>query len=226
VEDLLDNPVYNALLSGDAAFANGSGNVRYFDEAVSPFAGFPIGDEYGFEELATQLPAGRRILFASITPIAIPQHWQLKAYIQGSQFVFDITHAIPPPALSPVALGPQHIDEMVALAALTKPGPFNKRTIEFGSYYGFLENNRVVAMTGQRLHVQEYAEISAVCTHPDALGKGYATALLLHQLAIILNTGKIPFLHVRSDNDRAIAIYERVGFRYRGPMHFYFLQRL
>src|SRR5687767_7035763 len=35
---LLDNPVYNALLTGDAHHNLGSGEVRYFDKDVSPFA--------------------------------------------------------------------------------------------------------------------------------------------------------------------------------------------
>ena len=78
-------------------------------------------------------------------------------------------------------------------------------------------------MTGQRLHVGRYAEISAVCTHPDYLGKGYASALVQHQVNLILSHQQIPFLHVRADNSRAIAVYERLGFTMQGPMNFYFL---
>lgn len=115
---------------------------------------------------------------------------------------------------------------MVALAALTKPGPFNSRTIEFGEYYGIFENGRLASMTGQRLHVENYTEVSAVCTHPDFLGKGYAAALLQHQLQIICGNGQIPFLHVRADNERAIALYERLGFKKNGGMNFYFLKRM
>jgi predicted GNAT family acetyltransferase len=124
-----------------------------------------------------------------------------------------------------VPLQSRHVDEMTALAKLTKPGPFNKRTIEFGHYYGIFENDKLAAMTGQRLHVYNYTEVSAVCTHPDSLGKGYAAALVKHQLDIICSNGQIPFLHVRTDNDRAIALYERLGFAQNGAMHFYFLDR-
>lgn len=81
-------------------------------------------------------------------------------------------------------------------------------------------------MTGQRLHVENYTEISAVCTHPDHLGKAFAAALIKHQLNLICQSGKIPFLHVRDDNDRAIALYERLGFSQNGPMNFYFLKRI
>jgi predicted GNAT family acetyltransferase len=63
-------------------------------------------------------------------------------------------------------------------------------------------------MIGQRLHIQNFTEVSAVCTHPDFLGKGYAAALVQHQMNLILKDGQIPFLHVRADNERAIAVYE------------------
>ncbi|HEV7779710.1 MAG TPA: GNAT family N-acetyltransferase, partial [Chitinophagaceae bacterium] len=111
------------------------------------------------------------------------------------------------------------------LATLTRPGPFAKRTICFGSYFGIFDNEKLVAMTGQRLHVDNFTEISAVCTHPDHTGKGYAFNLLQHQLQIILQQGQHPFLHVREDNQRAIGLYERMGFTISRPMNFYFMKR-
>lgn len=229
MEHLLDNPVYNALISGDKHLAYGSGYVRYFDEAVSPFAGFPIGYEKGFRDLFEQLPPGRKILHATIAPMEEPPGWQQMAYIKGSQFVYDESSANNAQSSTNndniVPLTHNNAEEMVQLAALTKPGPFDLRTIDFGSYYGIFENGKLVAMTGQRLHVNNYAEVSAVCTHAASLGKGYATMLLQHQLNIILTNNKIPFLHVREDNARAIAVYKRLGFKLRGPMHFYFFKR-
>lgn len=222
---VLDNPVYHALTSRDAHLGSVAGNVRYFDAEVSPFAGFPINYRDGFKELYRILPPGRRILYASTTPIDETGEWTTVAYIKGSQFVFDKKVPVETSGMEPVPLSAAHVDEMLQLAALTKPGPFDKRTIEFGNYFGFFESGKLVAMTGQRLHVDGYSEISAVCTHPDALGKGYATALIRQQLTLINNEGNTPFLHVREDNARAIAVYERLGFRLRGPMHFYFLKR-
>jgi predicted GNAT family acetyltransferase len=80
-------------------------------------------------------------------------------------------------------------------------------------------------MTGQRMHAGNYTEISAVCTHPDYLGKGYAAALMKHQLNLILRQGQVPFLHVREDNTRAIALYERLNFKVNRAMNFYFMKR-
>jgi ribosomal protein S18 acetylase RimI-like enzyme len=223
---LLDNPVYNALRTGDAAFANGSPEVKYFDEEVSPFAGFPIGYENGFSELGEMLPAGRKILFASREKISESEGWKILVEIEGLQFLFDPSHPVDIPSIKPVPLDKTNADEMVQLAALTKPGPFNSRTIEFGEYYGIFEKGRLASMTGQRLHVENFSEVSAVCTHPDFLGKGYAAALLQHQLKIICGDGEVPFLHVRADNERAIELYERLGFKKNGGMNFYFMKRI
>jgi len=41
----------------------------------------------------------------------------------------------------------------------------------------------------------------------------------------ILERGETPFLHSRADNARAIALYERLGFRHREAGHFVVLER-
>jgi GNAT superfamily N-acetyltransferase len=226
VEDKLFNPVYNALLTGEARFALGTEKAKYFDEAVSPFAGFPTGYDKGFDELYDLLPAGRAIIYATPEVVGGAKGWQLKIAMKGLQFVFNGKDRVEEDLIRLVPLSAKHVEEMVQLAALTKPGPFNSRTIEFGHYHGIFENDRLVAMTGQRLHVDDHTEVSAVCTHPDFLGKGYAAALIRHQVNFILSQNQVPFLHVRADNDRAIALYERLGFTENRVMNFYFMKRL
>jgi ribosomal protein S18 acetylase RimI-like enzyme len=225
MEDVLHNPVYNALCSGDARLSHGTDKVKYYDEAVSPFAGFPQEYDKGFDDLYNLLPPGRNILYATPQLITEPQGWRFLVEIKGLQFVLPDTVKTPGYSITPVPLNNSHVEEMMKLADLTKPGPFGPKTIEFGYYHGIFDNGKLVAMTGQRLHVHQYTELSAVCTHPDHLGKGYAGALMLHQIEIIRSQGKIPFLHVREDNSRAIALYERLGFGISRGMNFYFMKR-
>ncbi len=225
MNESLQNPVFNALLSGDKDLSFGNAEVKFFDEAVSPFAGFDESNMKGFRELYEVLPPGRRILYATPTSITQPAGWQLQHDIKGLQFVYEGVGEIKNDFAKVLPLGEMHTDQMIALAALTKPGPFGKRTIDFGSYFGIFDHEKLVAMTGQRLHVKNFTEISAVCTHPDFTGKGYARTLMLHQLDIILQQGQKPFLHVREDNDRAIALYQWLGFSISRKMNFYFMKR-
>jgi len=98
---------------------------------------------------------------------------------------------------------------------LTKPGPFLQRTIEFGNYFGIFIDGRLAAMAGQRMHPLPYLEVSAVCTHPDFRGKGFAKALMLHVMKLIIDRSFIPFLHVLTSNIGAIQLYESIGYRIR-----------
>jgi len=224
LKELLYNPVYNALITRDSIFSHGTDTVKYFDEEQSPFVGFDYENRFGFDELYEILPPGRKILFAISTEITAPAHWRLIQHLAGLQFIYkgkpsaDNTHDL-------VKLDESHTDEMIALARLTQPGPFAKKTIDFGHYYGIFSGGKLVSMTGQRLHPGNCSELSAVCTHPDHLGKGYAAALMNHQLNLILEHGEQPFLHVRNDNKRAIELYERLGFICSRPMNFYFMRR-
>lgn len=222
--DLLYNPVFNALCTGDSHLGSGTEKVKAFDEEVSPFAGFEVGYQNAFQDLHDLLPVGRHILIAS--PKVIHQHegWILLEEVEGVQMRHSGKMAAAPtqPILQPLNI--EHVPQMIELAQLTKPGPFSSRTIEFGHYYGVFKNETLVAMGGQRMHVHGFTEISAVCTHPDYLGKGYAAALVQHQMQLIYDANKVPFLHVRADNERAIDIYRRLGFKVSGPMHFHFIR--
>jgi ribosomal protein S18 acetylase RimI-like enzyme len=222
MENVLDNPAWNALISGNKHLSFGTGQVKYFNKEVSPFAAFNENTADNFQMLYELLPHNGPALF--VTPIAteIPGPWKVLEVIKGLQMVYDSPKDEDGAQMKLTPLTDEHVPQMMALAKLTNPGPFGSRTIEFGHYKGIFDsNNKLVAMAGQRLHVFNYAEVSAVCTHPDYTGKGYARQLLLNQINRIRATSGIPFLHVRSNNERAIKVYERLGFSARTEVYFY-----
>jgi predicted GNAT family acetyltransferase len=61
-------------------------------------------------------------------------------------------------------------------------------------------------MAGERTWIGEFREVSAVCTHPDAQGRGYARALIGRVVNRIIGASETPFLHVESANARDRAL--------------------
>jgi ribosomal protein S18 acetylase RimI-like enzyme len=219
----LDNVIWNALTTRDAQFAEGSGTSRRFIREVGPLGAFDEHGDAGYASLAELVgPEGTVGLFLD-EPYGARPGW---SYIVGAPLLQMICEARATvsdgnghgPEI--VLLGDDDSAEMIELTALTKPGPFSTRTHELGTYFGIREGGKLVAMAGERLKVPGYTEVSAVCTHPDHNGKGYARVLMLEVMRVIRERGETPFLHVRQDNERAIALYERLGFIKRHWGHF------
>jgi predicted GNAT family acetyltransferase len=109
-------------------------------------------------------------------------------------------------------LTPADVPEMLHLVELTKPGPFSAGAIVLGSYFGIRCTGRLIAMAGERMRFDGFTEISAVCTHPEYRGCGYASSLVRALVRQIIARGETPFLHLYSDNATAAALYTKLGF--------------
>lgn len=223
----LDNPVWFALNSIDNRFNQGDHTVSFFPPDVSPFAGLPDWSASMQQKLYDQLPRERSYSTMVANTIQFTDNWELKFSTMLFQMICPKPVAYRP--ASPVdcrVLDDTHVPAMLSLTGLTKPGPFFDRTIDFGNYHGVFENDQLVAMAGERLHLNEYTEISAVCTDTDHSGKGYAAFLVSLLAERISQNGKTAFLHVRQDNYRAIEMYTRLGFQKRADMFFGVFQAL
>jgi ribosomal protein S18 acetylase RimI-like enzyme len=219
---LLDNPIWNALSTRQAHFAETFGSLLRFPPEVTPLAGFADADEKAFESLCGMLASGGGV--GVFLPARIEAPTGLEIMLEGPllQMILENSAHLPASANPDdfIELAPADVPEMVVLATLTKPGPFATRTREMGTYLGIRKNGKLVAMAGERLKLPGFTEISAVCTHPDHLGHGYAGFLMTILAERIRARGEVPFLDVRPENTRAVQLYERLGFKSRHLYHY------
>jgi ribosomal protein S18 acetylase RimI-like enzyme len=214
----LDNSVWNALTSCQEQFAEAYNLARRFPTEVTSLGAFLEPTQQGYESLARLLGPGDVCALLLKSPSEPPAGWTIVEAVPLLQMVHEECK-LPSLTLEWIELGEADVPEMLALAALTKPGPFGKRTYELGTYIGLRREGRLVAMAGERLRVPGYTEVSAVCTHPDHCGHGYAGGLVAALVERIRNRREVPFLHVRPENVRAVKLYKWLGFRERLVLH-------
>ena len=221
----LDNPIWSALTSDCKPLGNGTQVAKCFLPDVAPFGAVQEDTFENFQALYDLCAAEQVVVLFSPKDQLDPAPWTMINQVPGIQMVFE--GAIVPSALEnrTVPLRENDVPQMLALTSLTQPGPFLPRTIEFGGYYGIFEGEMLVAMGGERLQGDLSTEISAVCTHPDHAGRGFANAILTRVIENIKQKGRLPYLHVRADNTNAIALYRKMGFVQRSVMNFYILKR-
>jgi ribosomal protein S18 acetylase RimI-like enzyme len=222
----LDNPIWQSLTSTHAGFAAACDGARKFPHEVSVLAGFSEPTAKNYDSLATLLAPDERIGLFLQAPTNPPPPWIVVSTGPLLQMLCEsrdsMTAEVPQNTSTPdfVRLTHSDVPEMLALTKLTKPGPFGSRTHEMGDYFGIRRDGLLAAMVGERLRLPGYTEISAVCTHPDHLGHGYASALMAMLIDRIFSRGELPFLHVLPENTRAIQVYEHLSFTKRASLHF------
>jgi ribosomal protein S18 acetylase RimI-like enzyme len=211
----LGNPIWQAATTRQQNFAYGEGPARRYQSEVLPMAAVEDHSAQAVEALtAITAPSERVWLFEEVRELRTP-HWRETRRIPGFQMVCDRLRQVNEPANGPrsVMLDPvADAAEMIALKAIAFPGFFGIRTPELGRYRGIRVGGQLVAMAGERLALPGYREVSAICTHPAHLGRGYARQLTREATAAILDDGDIAFLHVAGGNGAAIHIYEELGF--------------
>jgi GNAT superfamily N-acetyltransferase len=209
---LLDNIVWHTLTGPHAKFASGTGAVRRYARGFSPIVAFSDPADPDFAALAPLFDPGEPFYCDGWSGPAA-DGWAITA--DTTMFKMAWHGALPPEDEAPdaVSLGDAHREQAMSLATLTRPGPFGPRTIELGDYFGIVEDGRLVAMAGERMHADTLREISGVCTHPDFQGRGHARRLMRKLVRRQMLRGETPFLHVMRDNETARALYERMGFR-------------
>ena len=221
---MLDNPVWNALSTTHSSFAEGDELAKRYAADVAPFAATRDQSRESYDSLAHLLGPGGTAALPLATMPDLPAGWIVLRKGEGAQMVWNGS-ATAPPKHRIEDLNISDIDEMLALVELTEPGPFQRRTPELGTYLGIRERGQLVAMAGERIRPLGYTEISAVCTHPEYRGRGYASSLIVMLIQKIIERDETPFLHVRTANVGAIRLYEKLGFKTRRLLNFVFVKK-
>jgi ribosomal protein S18 acetylase RimI-like enzyme len=228
-ESPLDNPIWNALSTDHRALAVGEGQALRYPSEIGPLSGTPDQSAASYNALHPLAGPGGVLVLFFVDPPSLPRGWTLLRGGLLSQMIWheSATDRVdePPSSGEPQRLSSANVSEMVALAELTEPGPFRKHTIELGNFYGIFDDGRLVAMAGQRMSLPGFTEVSAVCTHPDARGRGYAGTLMAAVMRDIRHQGRTPFLHVLAENHYAIRLYKNLGFVLRRTFHLAVLKR-
>lgn len=216
----LQNPVWYSLCETHKKFAVEYNNVKFYHPEICSFGSF-INEEDTLLALNeySKLKNSFFLVSENKTPTFDKENIVLVKKIEGCQMVLNklidlnLSEEIVP-------LSNKHIDEIYDLVWLVMPGYYEKRSFEMGGYFGIFKNNKLVAITGQRMQCDSWTEISAVVTHPDYTRQGLAKQLVVHTVKEILKDNKSPILHTDKGNP-AIGLYEKLGFKISRDMNWW-----
>lgn len=212
---ILDRPIWNALTTRQAHLGQGDALVRRFHPDVAPFAALSSETAEAWQALGRLLQPEDKVALLSSEPLVdieglhgthVGTIHQMIATRDPGEIVDD---------RDVIRLSIDDAPDMLDLTQRTKPGPFGRRTHEMGDYIGIREDGQLIAMAGERMRVDGYVEISAVCVDERCRGRGLAGRLINVLRREIGRRGDTPFLHVFSHNASAIGLYERLGFELR-----------
>ena len=220
----LDHVIWRALTSRHRNVAEGDQLALRYLAPIAPFAAMVDVSTASFESLLGLLPAGDQIALFTLEEITPPSSFSVIQRAAVDQMVLvkrpSYTGSVPI-----VELDAKDIPDMLALVEATHPGPFGARTIELGQYIGVRRQGILVAMAGERMRLDSFTEISAVCVHPSCRGQGLAAELIGALARSIASRAETSFLHVFNSNRPAIDLYRKLGFVLRRHLHLAILAR-
>ena len=215
----LDTPIWNSLHGGWAALAQGDAQVVRLDPDHGPFAATATAAPAEMAALAALIPPGGELWLLGRDALApAPAGVSVQRTAMLAQMVADRPVAACDDGLDWRELDEADAPDMLALALLTRPGPFRARTHRLGRFIGVREGGRLIAMAGERMRMPGYAEVSGVCTHPDFRGRGLAGRLMRQVMQTMQARGETPFLHAYASHENTIALYRTLGFKVRAEL--------
>ena len=214
----LDNPVWYSLNETHESKSIDYDGVKFYIPDYCPFGGFTNIDKTAncldeYSNFATNFyVVGNQPKFNK--SLILHKELVCNQMVLENVIKIDMNEEI-------VELHIKHKDELFELVNLVQPGYFKSKTSELGLYYGIYKDNQLVAVTGERMKMNSFTEVSAVVTHPKYTGKGLAKNLVAHITFQIFSQNRIPYLHVAETNIGAISLYKKLGFVTRRKISFW-----
>lgn len=214
----LDNPAWHSLEETHQKFAVNYDKVKFYNPDFCTFGGFiDLKDSAtGYQEYScisnNFYVVGNKPHIQY--PLKINKELICNQMVLKTLINLEINELI-------IKIKEEHANDLFNLVNLVQPGYFRKRTLQLGNYYGIYKNNQLVAVTGERMKMDNFTELSAIITHPEHTGKGYAKQLIACASKKIFSENKTPYLHVAEDNTGAIKLYEKLGFSTRRKISFW-----
>ncbi len=219
VEKKLDNPVWNSLNEIHKNISIEFDGIKFYNPSYCPFGGFTksnnlINSINEYSNLVDNFyVVGEKPLFSNLLTLnknLICNQMLLKKPIdiEDREQIIELKTK-------------QHKTALFDLVNMVQPGYFSNRTSDLGKYFRIYKKDKLIAVTGERMKMTEFTEVSAVVTHPKHTGKGYAKQLIKQTTNQIFKENKIPYLHVAESNIGAIKLYEKLGFTTRRKISFW-----
>jgi len=217
-ENKLDNPVWNSLSETHQEFAIDYNGTKFYNPDYCPFGGFTALETT--IEATNQYSALAESFFVVGEKPEIADSLKIVKELVCLQMILHEKIELSVET-EIIKLTEIHNEELCNLVNLVQPGYFKNKTPLLGDYFGIFKDNQLIAITGERMKMSDFTEVSAIITHPDHTGKGYAKQLIAHVVNRIFDQNKIPYLHVVESNIGAIKLYEKLGFETRRKISFW-----
>lgn len=217
-QNKLDNPVWNSLCETHQNFAVNYADIKFYNPEYCPFGGFDKS-----QNISKQIDSYSELVdnfFVVGNKPELSKHVEIKKELICLQMIIEDNINIEVKE-EVTTITKQHVDALFQLINLVQPGYFKEKTNMLGDYFGIFKNGQLVAVTGERMRMNDFVEVSAIVTHPNYVGQGYAKQLISHAVNNIFDKNKIPYLHVLESNIGAIKLYEKLGFTTRRKMSFW-----